>query len=449
MTNLPEEITLGISNFKKAFVDSTNTIISQRTQLTNMIEKYKESSKNFTIHKSQIQNLQESLDKILQDIEDLKYNASDILILQDQIEEQQKIVDQMHHLIEETALQIEKAEESKKAKTQEIAKAKSSQTLTNEKLTQQWDKHSNLTRQLRDKETHVQQLRNSNEETQKAISTMEANAEEWRRKVNSQESQIDDEIAVLQKEITRVESQINDVSSEKNEAIASYQQQIAALNGEMDTDSEKIKEQVKEIGSYKAQIEKIVEETQMLKENSQRDMEELSIRKKELAELMGDLAQRMSLPETQTKEIASLELENRELKKRVQELKDLWTQATDEVEALADKISRAKIAKYDPAAQEAAIKERILRDSSIRVQEIIDNATKLLSCSYCGKLLEVPVTLVPCGHSVCHSHRFHQMDGPMCPKCGERSARAYVDHSLSVVLSKFIYIKDVLEMIKQ
>ena len=262
--------------------------------------------------------------------------------------------------------------------------------------------------------------------------------------MNKKESKIDEEITKLQKETNAIETQINDVNTEKAEAAQSYSKQNSTLNAETESYNEKIKDQVRDIGSMKAQIEKIAEETGRLKETSQAAIDELAEKKKVLAELMGVLATRMSLPETQTKEISTLELENRELTKRVQELKLLWQQSTDEVEELADKISRAKIAKYDPAAQEAAIKERILRDSAIRVQEIVDSAMKMLSCASCGKVLDVPVTLVPCGHSVCYSHRFQQMDGPMCPKCGERAAIAYVDNSLSVVLSKFIYIKDVL-----
>ena len=162
---------------------------------------------------------------------------------------------------------------------------------------------------------------------------------------------------------------------------------------------------------------------------------------------MAELAERMALPETQTKEISTLEFENTSLKKRRDDLKKLWQQSSNEVEELADKISRARIAKYDPAAQEAAIKERILRDSAIRVQEIIDAAAKSVTCAECGKIIENPVTFVPCGHSVCYCHKYQQREGPICPTCGERAARVFVDSSLSIVISKFVYIRDVLQMI--
>ena len=447
MAGIPEDLRTKITLFKQKFIASTNEIINQRKSLEGYINLYKEKSKNCTIYKTQIQKLQVNLEAVLQEIEDLKFTSSDVLALQDEIEEKQKMVDQLNHLLEEAISNKEKAENIRKNKIQDIEKVKQQTATIVECLNQEWSKHSELTKQLADSETQAQQLRNSNEERQRAISTMEANAEEWRRNMNKQESIIEEDITKLQKEIALVESQINDVTSEKNDAINSYQQQIANLNAEMDSDNEKIKEQVKEIGSMKAQIEHTVEDSQKLKDETQVASEDLSEKKKVLADLMAELATRMSLPETQTKEISTLELENRELKKRLQELKELWQQSTDEVEDLADKISRAKIAKYDPAAQEAAIKERILRDSAIRVQEIVDSAMKLLSCASCGKVLDVPVTLVPCGHCVCHSHRFQQMDGPMCPKCGERAARAYVDNTLAVVLSKFIYIKDVLSML--
>jgi chromosome segregation ATPase len=304
-----------------------------------------------------------------------------------------------------------------------------------------------LTKTLRDHEIEGQQLTKFNDETQKAISTMEANAEEWRRKMAAQEQELEEEIRELQRKVSRVEATILDATNEKNEAIASYQQQIANLETEIAEDNEKIQAQVREIGSLKAQIESTTDETQKLKEAMKVDQEELGEQKKVLATLMGELAERMALPEVQTKEIATLELVNRELKSRRDELRQLWQTVTTEVEDLADKISRARIAKYDPAAQEAAIKERILRDSAIRVQEIIDGAVQLVSCGFCQQILEMPVTLVPCGHSVCYSHRFHQMEGPVCPVCGERSARAFVDNSLAIVVSKFIYIKDVLQLL--
>lgn len=446
---IPDQLRKEIIVFKQNFVDSTNLILNLKKQLSTNIAKYREKSKNCTVHKAQIQNLQVTLEKVLLEIEDLRFSSADVLRIQDKIEEQQKIIDQVSHLLEECASQKEKAETNSKIKIQEIARTKHSQNDVNERLSQQWDKHSELTRKLGDHETQAQQLKNSSEETQRAISTMEANAEEWRRKMNATEGHLDDEIAKLQKEITNVESQINDISSMKNEAIASYQQMIANLNTEMDQDNERIKNQVRDIGSLKAQIEQTVETTQSLKESAATATEQLGEKKKVLAELMGELAQRMSLPETQTKEIATLELENRELKKRKQELQNMWQKSIDEVEVLADKISRAKISKYDPIAQEAAIRERILRDSAIRVQEIVESAMKSLSCVLCNKVLNDPVTLVPCGHCVCHSHKFQHMDGPMCPKCGERAARAFVDNSLSVVLSKFIYIKDVVDMLSK
>lgn len=450
MAGIPEELRQRIMLFKQSFINSSNSIVRQRQSLAASIAKYKEKSRSCTIHKTQIQHLQVDLERVLQEIEDLKFNSSDVLHLRDQIEEQQKIVDQMNHLLEETISQKEKAETNRKMKIQEIEQIKQQKVIVNGTLNAQWDKHSELTKKLGDNETQAQQLRNSNEERQRAISTMEANAEEWRRNMNKKETQIDEEINKLQKEITSIETQINDVSSEKNEAISSYQHQISTLNAEIDSHNEKTKDQVREIGSMKANIEHIVEESQRLKEESQQAGEELAERKKELATLMGELATRMSLPETQTKEIATLELDNRQLKKRVEELKSMWQASTNEVEDLADKISRAKIAKYDPAAQEAAIRERILRDSAIRVQEIVDSAMKMLTCPECGKVLEVPVTLVPCGHCVCYSHKYQQNAVTrLCPKCGECVVCAYVDNSLAVVLSKFVYIKDVLSMLSK
>lgn len=447
MTGIPDDIRTKVVLFKQKFIDSTNQINNQRDMLGKLISSYEEKSRNCTVHKAQIQKLQVKLDKVLQKIEDLKFNEADALHMQDEIEEQQKVFDSMNHLFEETESQKEKAIAQRENVKQEIQKAENTKLQLQEALNVQWDKHSHLTRTLREHETQGQQLRKTNEETQKAISTMEANAEEWRRKQNQQEQQIDDEIQHLQTEISRVEQQINDVSNEKNEAIASYQQQISSLNNEIDQDNEKIKEQVREIGSLKAQIEQIVEETQQMKDSSQSDIEELAEQKKILCDLMAELAERMALPETQTKEISTLEMENRELRSRRDDLKELWQKSTNEVEDLADKISRARIAKYDPIAQEAAIKERILRDSAIRVQEIIDAASKSVSCGLCHQILETPVTLVPCGHSVCYSHRFQQMEGPLCPVCGERAARAFVDNSLAIVVSKFIYIRDVLQLL--
>ena len=82
----------------------------------------------------------------------------------------------------------------------------------------------------------------------------------------------------------------------------------------------------------KAQIEQTLEETQRYKDEIQIGSDDLAEKKKVLAQLMGELATRMSLPETQTKEISTLELENRELKKRLDEMKGLWNQSTNEVE---------------------------------------------------------------------------------------------------------------------
>ena len=447
MPGIPDDIRQKITLFKQRFIESTNQIQNQRAILARYIETYKERSGNCTIHKANIQALQVKHEQVLQKIEDLRYNSSDILKLQDEITEQQKILDQMNHLYEETVSQKEKANAQRKDIKQEIQRAQQTMAQLNEALQVQWDKHSHLTKTLREHETQGQQLNKTNDETQKAISTMEANAEEWRRKMNMSEQQIDEEIRELQRQIAMVENEINLVSTEKNDAISSYQAQITSLNDEIESDNEKIKLQVREIGSLKAQIEALVEETQQLKESSKGDVEELAEKKQILCDLMAELAERMALPETQTKEIAALELENRDLKKRRDELKQLWRKSTDDVEVLADKISRARIAKYDPAAQEAAIKERILRDSAIRVQGIVDAATKSVSCGFCNQILETPVTLVPCGHSVCYSHRFQQMEGPVCPVCGEHAARAFVDNSLSIVVSKFIYVRDVLQLL--
>jgi septal ring factor EnvC (AmiA/AmiB activator) len=50
---------------------------------------------------------------------------------------------------------------------------------------------------------------------------MEANAEEWRRKMNAHEAQIESQIANYQTEISTLEAQINDTTTMKNEAITS------------------------------------------------------------------------------------------------------------------------------------------------------------------------------------------------------------------------------------
>ncbi|KAK8875466.1 hypothetical protein M9Y10_005632 [Tritrichomonas musculus] len=447
MPGLNDEMRQKISVFKQKFIDSTNRVKDQRIMLSKLIEGYEEKSKNCTVHKSQIQLLQVQLDQVLQEIEDLKFNSGAVLQMQDQIEDQQIILDQLTHLYEETLSRKEKAKVNKKNIKQEIRRTQNNITQLSAALQVQWDKHSDLTRNLRIHETKGQQLRQSIDETQKAITEMEAKAEIWRRESCLNEQKIEAEISQLEKEISEAEQQITEIATEKNEAISSYQQQIANLNKEIDGHNEKIKDQVHLIGSLKAKIEQIVEETQQLKDGSQGDIEELAEKKKVLGDLMAQLAERMALPETQTKEISDLEMENRELTKRRDELKQMWQQSTNEVEELADKISRARIAKYDPAAQEAAIKERILRDSAIRVQEIVDAASKAVSCGQCGQFLETPVTLVPCGHSVCHSHKYQQMEGPICPVCGERAAKAFVDNSLAIVVSKFMYIRDVLQLL--
>jgi chromosome segregation ATPase len=447
MPGIPEDIHQKLTVFRQKFIDSTNQIVSQRVLLAKSMENYRERSSACTVHKSKIQTLQVKLDKVLQKIEDIKFQAGDSLKMQDFIQDQQRILDHMNHLFEDTVAQKEKAKIRRKDIKQEIQRVEGVKAQLREALQVQWGKHSHLTKTLREHEAEGQQLSKTNDETQRAISTLEVNAEEWRRKKNVQEQQINAEIRDLEKQLAMIETQIADVTSEKNEAISSYQQQIATLTAEMDSDNEKIKEQVREIGAMKAQIESIVEETQVLKDTSRADLEELSEQKKILCDLMAELAEKMALPETQTKEIATLEMENRELKARRDDLKELWRQATENVENLADQISRVRIAKYDPAAQESAIKERILRDSAIRVQDVIASAVKLVSCGMCGQILETPVTLVPCGHSVCYHHRFQQMEGPVCPVCGERSARAFVDNSLAIVVSKFIYFHDVLQLL--
>jgi chromosome segregation ATPase len=355
----------------------------------------------------------------------------------------------MNHLYEETLSQKEKAKVRRKNKKQEIQRIENEKLQLREALQVQWDKHSNLTKRLRDLESLGDELTKRNDEKQKSISILEMTVEESRRKMNATERELQEEIAQLQAQVAREELSITEVTNERNEAISSYQQQIKSLNEEMDEINEKIKSQVREIGSLKAEIERVLDDTQKLKETAKTDQEELAEQQKIMCDLMGELAERMALPETQTKEIATLELANRDRKQRRDELKGLWEKVTAEVEDLADQISRARIAKYDPAAQEAAIKERILRDSAIRVQEIIDAASKLVDCGCCKQILETPVTLVPCGHSVCYSHRFHQMEGPVCPVCGEHSARAFVDNALAIVVSKFVYIKDVLQLLRK
>jgi chromosome segregation ATPase len=447
MIGVPEEIRAKLVLFRQKFIDSTTQIQNQRALLAHYVRTYKERSSVSTVHKSDIQAYQIQLEEVLQEIEDLKFTAAAQLKLQDVIEEQQKIYDQMLHMYEETVSQKDKAKERRKNTKQEIQRTETMKAQLRDALLVQWDKHSQLTKTLRDHEIEGQALTKSNDETHKAISLMQANADDWRRKLGTQEQVLHDEIRELQRQINAVDATFVDVSNEKNEAISSYQQQIASLQAEIVDDEEKINEQVKAIGSLKARIDYTIESTQKLKDSMKIDQIELAEQKSLLCNLMGELAERMSLPEVQTKEIATQELVNRDLKRRRDELHELWRSTTSDIEELADKLARARIAKYDPAAQEAAIKERLLRDSAMRVHEITESASKLVTCGFCQQILEMPVTLVPCGHAVCHSHRFHQMEGPVCPVCGEHCVRAFVDSSLAVVVSKFIYTRDVLQMI--
>ena len=177
MAGIPEDLRTKITLFKQKFIASTNEIINQRKTLEGYINLYREKSKNCTIYKTQIQKLQINLESVLQEIEDLKFNSADVLAIQDEIEEKQKMVDQLNHLLEEAISAKEKAENVRKNKIQDIEKVKQQHATLKECLDQEWNKHSELTKQLADSETQAQQLRNMNEERQRTISTMEANAE--------------------------------------------------------------------------------------------------------------------------------------------------------------------------------------------------------------------------------------------------------------------------------
>lgn len=67
------------------------------------------------------------------------------------------------------------------------------------------------------------QLTKLNDERQKVISTIEANAEEWRWSMSAQEQDFEEKIQELQRQVIHIEATTMDVTNEKNQAISSHQ----------------------------------------------------------------------------------------------------------------------------------------------------------------------------------------------------------------------------------
>ncbi|KAH0787084.1 putative vesicular transport factor uso1p [Histomonas meleagridis] len=447
MPGLPEGIQKKVLIFKQNFFDSLKQISNQKRQLEQLITSYRNTSSTCTVHKNQIQKLQYQLDKVSQEIEDTKYNSADALQMQDKIEEKQKALNQLNRHYEETLSQKEKAKYQRKTIKQQIERAESNKVQLSQALQIQWEKHSNLTKILRDYDDKVQQLQNSNDDIQKSITSIETKAENWRLNQTNQEQQIEQRIETMRQQIAEIEIEIDKLSKESSETIENYQQQISNHNQEIEKNSDAIKDQVKEIGSLEAKIEHIVEESQEFKTNTETYKKKIDEQKQVLCNLMTELAERMALPETQTKEISILEAKNNELKSQRDNLKNLVKKSTEQVEVLIDKLSRLRIIKFDPSAQEIVIQEKLLKNSALKVKEIMSSLLKLVTCGACNEILDVPVTLVPCGHSVCYHHRYQQMEGPLCPICGERAARVFVDNTLAIVVSKIIYVRDAIDQI--
>ena len=291
---------------------------------------------------------------------------------------------------------------------------------------------------LRTEIDHLHEVRRSlakdNDQKVSAVSDLEAGFARERDSLQQQVEELRNTIAENKKDRDLLTHELHNVKLE----VGNYKGQLATLLDRLDNDEREFKKKLEDQKRYyteemKRQQGDFAEKLRMhqldkenLKANSEDYMQEL---KKKVA-----AAERLCSEESNAKKLVQREL--------------------DIMKAELEKVEEQLLnTQYDERMKDLLKKEASLKDS---VQKLIlaeEAVEPSLTCLHCMEIFADAVTMVPCGHSYCHSCLEALLGGGdvFCSECGPDTEVTvqFRNDTLDHLCSKHAYKRQILEGISE
>lgn len=270
--------------------------------------------------------------------------------------------------------------------------------------------------------TGAQDLKLEQQRKQQQIDRLTMNAGRLRQQLIETQQRVDAERSKFDSQIQDWRERTRQATQRRNDVYETYQKgemQTRLLQSQMQRHSEKHKLVAKRAAEAKTELDQTI---------------------KEIEDTRGKINEYDVVPEAYLNTVRTLQTENEELKKEIEQLSKDEQEAREQATRL--RIESTELEEMDATARRKKMErqQKALKESLEKIDAAVTAAESSYTCFECLKAVKLPMTFVPCGHSVCRHHGKHSDDMLICPECKAQCDTVFANLTIPDLLSKLQFL---------
>ena len=267
-----------------------------------------------------------------------------------------------------------------------------------------------------------QNLKLEQQRKQQQLDKLGTTATSLRQQLIEAQQRVETEKSKFETQIQDWRERTRQTTQRRNDVFETYQKgemQTRLLQSQMQRHSEKHKF----VSKRAAEVKKELEQTKAEIESTTQQIQEYEV-----------------VPESYLNTVKTLKAENADLAKEIEQLTKDEQEAREQAQKL--KVEFEELESMDAAArrQKMERRQRGLKASLEKIDAAVTAAESSYTCFECLKSVKLPMTFVPCGHSVCRHHGKHTDDMLICPECKMQCETVFANLTIPDLLSKLQFL---------
>ena len=267
-----------------------------------------------------------------------------------------------------------------------------------------------------------QNLKLEQQRKQQQLDRLTATVTKLRQQLIESQQRVESEKSKFETQIQDWRERTRQTTQRRNDVFETWQKgemQTRLLQSQMQRHSEKHKF----VSKRAAEAKKELEQTNKDIEETKQQIQEYEV-----------------VPESYLNTVKTLKAENAELAREIEQLTKDEEEAREQAQKL--KVEYEELESMDAAArrQKMERQQRGLRASLEKIDAAVTAAESSYTCFECLKSVKLPMTFVPCGHSVCRHHGKHTDDMLICPECKMQCETVFANLTIPDLLSKLQFL---------
>jgi len=336
--------------------------------------------------------------------------------------------------------QLHRLNESIESLTQELENEKKELDRLNENMNFKMSVHKHLKKNNEAKEQMIRRLKITMEDL---ANKLNSDSQDLKLEQQRKQQQLDRLIfnsTRLKQQLQETKQRLETEKSKFDTHIADWRERTRQATQRRNDVFETLQKGEMETRLLHSQLQRHTEKHKLVSKRAEEAKKDLETTKAEIEQAKTKIAEYSAVPESHLNTVKQLKNDNQQLQIEIDQMTKDEAEARDQVLKLRAEYTELESMDAQARRRKMEKQQKNLRDSLEKIDAAVTAAESSYTCFECLKPVKEPMSFVPCGHSVCKSHKKHTDDMLICPECKMQCDTVFSNPAIPDLLSKLQFL---------